>query len=44
MARYIIDNRVSTLKALREFSEEGYYFCEAQSRGDNWVFLRDKPV
>jgi cytoplasmic iron level regulating protein YaaA (DUF328/UPF0246 family) len=44
MARYIITNRVSTLKALREFSEEGYYFCEAQSRGDNWVFLRDKPV
>ncbi len=44
MARHIIDNRVSTLKALREFSSEGYYFSESQSRGDNWVFLRDKPA
>jgi cytoplasmic iron level regulating protein YaaA (DUF328/UPF0246 family) len=44
MARHIIDNRVSSLKALKEFSAEGYYFSEAQSRGDNWVFLRDQPV
>lgn len=43
MARYLIDHRVSTLKALREFDVAGYYFCEAQSRGDNWVFLRDRP-
>jgi len=43
MARFLIDNRVSTLKALKEFDVAGYYFCEAQSRGDNWVFLRDKP-
>jgi cytoplasmic iron level regulating protein YaaA (DUF328/UPF0246 family) len=43
MARYIIDNRVSTLKALKDFDVAGYYFSEAQSRGDNWVFLRDKP-
>ena len=44
MARYIIDNRVSTLKGLRDFDVAGYYFSESQSRGDNWVFLRDKPV
>ncbi len=43
MARYIIDNRISTLKGLRDFDADGYYFSEAQSRGDNWVFLRDKP-
>ncbi|HEY5647478.1 MAG TPA: peroxide stress protein YaaA [Pseudomonadales bacterium] len=43
MTRYIIENRVSTLKALKDFDAAGYYFCEAQSRGDNWVFLRDKP-
>ncbi len=43
MARYLIDNRVSTLKALKEFDVAGYYFSEAQSRGDHWVFLRDKP-
>lgn len=43
MARYIIDNRVSTLRALKAFDVAGYYFSESQSRGDNWVFLRDKP-
>ncbi len=43
MARHIIENRVSTLKALKEFDAAGYYFSETQSRGDNWVFLRDKP-
>ena len=43
MARYIIDNRVSTLKALQDFDVAGYYFSESQSRGDHWVFLRDKP-
>lgn len=43
MARYLIDQRVSTLKALKDFDVAGYYFCEAQSRGDTWVFLRDKP-
>lgn len=43
MARYIIDNRVSTLKALKDFDVSGYYFSESQSRGDNWAFLRDKP-
>lgn len=43
MTRYIIDNRVSTLKGLKDFDVAGYYFSESQSRGDNWVFLRDKP-
>lgn len=42
MARYIVDHRVSTLKALKDFDMAGYYFSEAQSRGDHWVFLRDK--
>ena len=43
MVRYMIDNRISSLKGLREFDAAGYYFSESQSRGDNWVFLRDKP-
>jgi cytoplasmic iron level regulating protein YaaA (DUF328/UPF0246 family) len=41
MARHIIDQRASTLKALQAFNAEGYYFSEEQSRGDSWVFLRD---
>lgn len=43
MARHIIENRVSTLKGLKDFDAAGYYYSESQSRGDNWVFLRDKP-
>ncbi len=43
MARYIIENRVSTLKGLKDFNVAGYYYSESQSRGDHWVFLRDKP-
>lgn len=43
MSRYIIDNRVSTLKALKDFDVAGYYFSESHSRGDTWAFLRDKP-
>ena len=43
MASYIVKERVSTLKALKEFDGGGYRFCEEQSRGDSWVFLRDKP-
>jgi cytoplasmic iron level regulating protein YaaA (DUF328/UPF0246 family) len=43
MARYIIDNRVSTLKGLRDFDVAGYYYSESESRSDNWVFLRDRP-
>lgn len=43
MTRHIIANRVSTLKGLKAFDAAGYYFSESQSRGDTWVFLRDKP-
>ncbi len=43
MTRYIVENRISTLKALKEFNVAGYYFSESQSRGDHWTFLRDKP-
>ena len=41
MASYIVQERVSTLKALRAFDWQGYYYSEAQSHGDRWVFLRD---
>ncbi len=44
MASYMVKNRVNTLKALREFDWGGYYYCEELSRGDDWVFLRDKPT
>lgn len=42
MARYIIDNRITEPEALKSFAEAGYYYSEAESKGDQWVFLRDK--
>jgi cytoplasmic iron level regulating protein YaaA (DUF328/UPF0246 family) len=44
MASYLVKNRVSTLKALREFDWGGYYYSEEMSQGDDWVFLRDKAA
>jgi cytoplasmic iron level regulating protein YaaA (DUF328/UPF0246 family) len=43
MASYLIKERVKTVKALKAFDCEGYRYSEEQSRGDNWVFLRDRP-
>ena len=42
MARYIIDNRITEPEALKSFAEVGYYYSEAESKGDQWVFLRDE--
>ena len=45
MARYIIDNRITEPEALKSFSEAGYYYSDAQSQGDQWIFLHDEvPV
>lgn len=43
MTSYLVKNRISSLKALKEFDSEGYYYSEELSDGDDWVFLRDKP-
>ena len=42
MARYIIDNRITEPEALKSFAEAGYYYSEAESKSDQWVFLRDE--
>lgn len=44
MTRYVVKERVSTLKALRAFDWQGYSFSEALSDGDDWVYLRDRPT
>ncbi len=43
MTSYIVQSRVSTLKALRAFDGDGYRFSKERSRKDEWVFLRDRP-
>lgn len=40
MARYMIDQRVGTLKALQAFDYEGYSYNAAMSSDNDWVFLR----
>lgn len=41
MARYIIENKITDPAALKDFKTDGYRFDQAESSGDNWVFLRD---
>ncbi len=40
MARYMVDHRVKTLKALRGFDSDGYSYDAELSSGNNWVFTR----
>ena len=40
MTRYMIDQRISSLTALKKFDYEGYAFNSALSNGDDWVFTR----
>ena len=41
MSRYIIDHKITELEAIKGFDREGYYFSAEQSKGDDWVFLRE---
>ena len=41
MARWIIDNQITTSEELSNFSEEGYYFSRSDSSEEAPVFLRD---
>lgn len=43
MARYVIQHQVSTVNALKDFNEQGYYYSPEQSKPDHLVFLRDHP-
>ena len=40
MARFAIDNKVTTVKKLQRFDAEGYHFAEPQSTPDRLVFRR----
>ena len=44
MASHIVKGRISTLKALKAFNCDGYYYAKELSSADEWVFLRDKPA
>ena len=44
MARYMIDKRVKTLKALKAFDYEDYAYNAALSGSHDWVFTRPQPA
>ncbi|OAN14141.1 hypothetical protein A3K86_11165 [Photobacterium jeanii] len=44
MARYIIDNRVDSVEALKQFDVAGYYFVEAESTATELVFKREEQT
>jgi len=41
MVNYIIRNRITDPKALKNFSDEGYHYDEALSSDSSWVYIRD---
>ena len=41
MARWIIDNQITTSDELSNFSEEGYYYSKSDSSEETPDFLRD---
>lgn len=43
MARHVIENRVTTMDGVKEFSAGGYAYDRDLSDGDKVVFLRDYP-
>lgn len=42
MARYIIENRIDSVKQLEAFDTAGYYFCENESTATEMVFKREE--
>ncbi|UGA55237.1 peroxide stress protein YaaA [Vibrio sp. VB16] len=42
MARYIIDNRISSIETLTQFDVAGYYFVEEESSATELVFKREE--
>jgi len=42
MTRYIIENRIESVDAIKEFDVDGYYFVPAESTDKQWVFHREQ--
>lgn len=40
MTRFIIENQLENPEDLKAFTDEGYYFENQLSKGDNWLFVR----
>lgn len=44
MARFIIQNQVSTVEALKQFDMAGYYYCSQESSSDKLIFKREEQA
>ena len=44
MSAYIIKNRLDNPATIKQFDSAGYYYSPEQSKGNQWVFLRDEPA
>ena len=44
MARYLVQQKVETVKGIKAFAVDGYRYSEAESGEDTPVFLRDTPA
>ena len=44
MARYLVQQKVETVKAIKAFAVDGYRYSEAESGDDTPVFLRNTPA
>lgn len=42
MARFIIENRISTIEELKSFTVDGYYFVDAESSDSELIFKREE--
>lgn len=44
MARYIIQNQLTSIEQLKSFDLGGYQYNESLSKGNDWVFTRKETV
>lgn len=42
MVRYLIENRIDSFEAVKQFNYLGYQYCEALSNVETYVFIRKK--
>ncbi|WP_261816680.1 peroxide stress protein YaaA [Vibrio gallicus] len=42
MAKYIIQHRINSVDALKQFDSAGYYYCESESTATQLVFKREQ--
>ncbi len=42
MAKYIIENKLTSIEQLKAFNSDGYVYSEELSKGNDWIFTREE--